>query len=246
MDTPSISSTELLSIWEKGQGQTQPQRAILLLDAFCKNRAPQDLAKLPVGQRDALLLSIREQAFGSTFFALATCPRCGQKLEACFQSNEIRAEASSRPCQDLSVNMDDYSARIRLPNTLDLIAIDHISDLDRATKALLGRCIVAASFKGEEAQFDALPETLLEAVLKLMSESDPQADVLLDLSCPECRHNWQAAFDILSFLWREVDQWAIRILHDVHVLAFAYGWRETDILDMSGLRRQIYLELVER
>lgn len=244
MDAPPISSTKLLSIWEKGQGKTQPQRALLLLDAFCKKKTPQDLARLPVGQRDALLLSFREEAFGSSFFAIATCPKCGQKLEACFQSNEIRAEASSKACQDLSVSMDDYSAIIRLPNTLDLMAIGDISDLDLATKALLRRCIVAASFKGEDVQFDELPETLLEAVLKQMSESDPQADVLLDLSCPECGHNWQAAFDILSYLWKEIDQWAIRIFHDVHVLASIYGWSEMDILAMSALRRQIYLELV--
>ncbi|MDD1759647.1 MAG: hypothetical protein LUQ44_03485 [Methanothrix sp.] len=244
MDAPSITSRELLSIWERGQGQSRSRRALLLLEALCEKEMPQDLAKLPLGRRDALLLSFREQAFGSTFFALVTCPECGQKIEASFHSNEIRSEASSSPCQEQSVTMNDYSALVRLPNTLDLMAIDHISEIDRATRVLLERCIVAASFKGEDVQFDRLPESLLDAVLERMSESDPQADVRLDLSCPECGHGWQAAFDILSYLWRDIDQWAVRILHDVHVLASAYGWSEVDILSMSAWRRQVYLELV--
>jgi hypothetical protein len=244
LDAPPITSRELLSIWERGQGQSRAQRALLLLDAFREKEMPQYLANLPVGHRDALLLSFREQAFGSAFFALATCPKCGQKIEASFHSNEIRSEVSSNPCQEQSVSMNDYSALVRLPNTLDLIAIDHISEIDRATRVLLERCIVAASFKGEDVQFDRLPESFLDAVLERMSELDPQADVRLDLSCPECGHGWQAAFDMLTYLWREIDQWAVRILHDIHVLASAYGWSEADILAMSAWRRQVYLELV--
>jgi hypothetical protein len=31
----------------------------------------------------------------------------------------------------------------------------------------------------------------------------------------------------------------------VHLLARAYGWRETDILALSARRRQSYIELIE-
>jgi hypothetical protein len=33
-------------------------------------------------------------------------------------------------------------------------------------------------------------------------------------------------------------------LNEVHMLAWAYGWREADILAMSSARRQFYLERV--
>jgi hypothetical protein len=33
-------------------------------------------------------------------------------------------------------------------------------------------------------------------------------------------------------------------LREVHTLAWAYGWREADILAMSPARRQFYIELV--
>ena len=154
------------------------------------------LARLPIGRRDALLLSLREQAFGPNFSGLAKCPGCGQQLETSFSSDDIRASsgASTRgtePDLDLSVCLDDYAVHFRLPNTLDLMAICHLSDLSAATQVLLGRCLLEASCKGEETPIDELPEMVLEAALKRMNESDPQADVQLNLSCPECGHKWQ-------------------------------------------------------
>ena len=77
-----------------------------------------------------------------------------------------------------------------------------------------------------------------------MAAADPQADVELALSCPACGHAWPAAFDIASFLWTEVDAWARVLLHEIHALASAYGWREADILALSPRRRRAYLELI--
>jgi hypothetical protein len=34
-------------------------------------------------------------------------------------------------------------------------------------------------------------------------------------------------------------------VREVHLLASAYGWRESDILAMTPWRRQLYLELVQ-
>jgi hypothetical protein len=77
-----------------------------------------------------------------------------------------------------------------------------------------------------------------------MAEQDPLAEVLLDLHCPECGHQWQMVFDIVSYFWSELSVRARRLLYDVHALAQAYGWRESDILSMSDTRRQFYLGMV--
>ena len=82
------------------------------------------------------------------------------------------------------------------------------------------------------------------AVTERMSQADPQADVKLGLDCPACGHDWLVTFDILSFLWSEIETWAQRMLRDVHILARSYGWREADILAMSAFRRQCYLEML--
>jgi hypothetical protein len=77
-----------------------------------------------------------------------------------------------------------------------------------------------------------------------MAEIDPQADIQIALTCPACLHQWSAAFDIASHLWIEVNSWAMRILDEVHRLASAYGWSEADILELSPMRRQLYLGMI--
>jgi hypothetical protein len=91
---------------------------------------------------------------------------------------------------------------------------------------------------------DELPEQLMSELAARMIEHDPQAEVLLDLDCPACGHSWLVVFDIASFLWGEISALARRLLRDVHSLARAYGWSESDILSMSDARRQFYLEMV--
>jgi len=146
--------------------------------------------------------------------------------------------------QDLSISIDGYTVDFRLANSLDLMAISDLKDLDEATQVLMERCLLGASYKGKETSIGALPEGLIEATLNRMNECDPQTDIQLCFSCPECEHEWRSAFDALSFLWKEIEAWALRTLHEVHALASAYGWSEAEILAMSDFRRQFYLELV--
>jgi hypothetical protein len=77
-----------------------------------------------------------------------------------------------------------------------------------------------------------------------MAELDPMARIELQLTCPACEHQWGELFDIASYLWTELKDHAIRLLHDTHTLARAYGWSEAEILSMTSRRRQVYLDLV--
>jgi hypothetical protein len=77
-----------------------------------------------------------------------------------------------------------------------------------------------------------------------MAEADPQAEVRIALSCPGCSNQWSSVFDIVAFLWGEIEDWAQRLLLEVHALASAYGWSERDIVAMGPRRRRFYLEMV--
>ena len=59
-----------------------------------------------------------------------------------------------------------------------------------------------------------------------------------------CGHEWDELFDVVSFVWAELEVQACRLLQEVHVLARAYGWREGDVLALSPRRRRLYLEMV--
>lgn len=201
----TLTQAELLSAWERGEGQRPSRRALAL--------AP-DAAALPIGRRDASLLELRVAMFGRDFTGVTSCPACGEEIELTFDADEVRWEA---PPLDPS---------LRLPTTEDLIAIEHLTDLASARAMLLARC--GAS----------------EEMVAKMAEADPQADVQLDADCPACEHRWREPFDIASFLWTEISVLARRLLLEVHQLASAYGWSESDILALSPARRNAYLEML--
>jgi hypothetical protein len=77
-----------------------------------------------------------------------------------------------------------------------------------------------------------------------IAAADPLAEIVLELECPDCGAAWSAPFDIVRFLWSEVEAWVMRILDEVHVLASRYGWSEAEILALSPQRRQHYRELI--
>ena len=86
---------------------------------------------------------------------------------------------------------------------------------------------------------------VVDHVSARLSDLDPQADVRIDAACPSCANRWQAPFDIVSYLWAEIDAWACRMLRDIVRSAAAYGWRESEILALSPIRRQVYLDLIQ-
>ena len=85
---------------------------------------------------------------------------------------------------------------------------------------------------------------MTDAIAAEMEKADPQANVQLALDCADCGHRWLSGFDIVPFLWSEIDNWARRVLREVCALASAFGWREADILAMSAGRRQLYLQMI--
>jgi hypothetical protein len=77
-----------------------------------------------------------------------------------------------------------------------------------------------------------------------MLEADPQAEIILRLTCPACGHQWELLFDIADFFWTEIAVQAQRLLREIDTLARAYGWTEREILSLPAQRRQSYLEML--
>ncbi len=244
-----LSAADLLNVWERGLSQSPVQRALSLLAAACSDTPAEGLMQLSIGQRDARLLSLREWAFGPQLVGVATCPACDEQLEMVFNVADIRVSPSppGSPVEEVetfTLNIADYAVSFRVPNSHDLGLINDQTDVEAARRLLFERCVLSAQRDGTDVSVTELPGDVTAALVARMAETDPQAEVQLTLTCPACGHYWQATFDIVSFFWQEIHDWAQRILREVHVLASAYGWREADILALSPRRRQFYLELV--
>ncbi|OYY68092.1 hypothetical protein [Sphingomonas sp. 28-63-12] len=208
-----------------------------------------DLAAMPLGARDALLLDLRERLFGHELAIVATCPRCAEQLEAGFSLDDVRVarppESSAwGDAADTSAAIGGYRVTVRAPATADLLAIPAGADAATAHAILLDRCIEAQDPAGRPIAGHALPPIITQPIVDDIARANPQAVVELDLCCTGCAHRFGAVFDIAVFLLREIHRWARQLLSNIDSLASAYGWREADILALSPRRRQIYAEMV--
>jgi hypothetical protein len=264
----ALNASNLLSTWEQGTTQHPLERAVRLLHLAWPHKSAVEWANVSVGERDRQLLRLREQLFGPTVEATTRCPKCGNELELTFTARDLEstvvATLSDEPdpgtagvppavndtgavvtsrrdaCDPRKVVSGEYEIDYRLPTTADLLEI--ANGPRQSLTALLDRCVVVRHPNGPVQATD-LPAAVIEKLSHSMAEADPYAEIQIAMDCAGCSHRWSMVFDVVSYLWGEIEDWAERLLRDVHSLASAYGWSERDIVGMSALRRRLYLEL---
>jgi hypothetical protein len=242
-----LSGHELLRIWEVAQYQHPIDRALTILAVARPDVSRDALLALSVGQRDACLSAVRQATFGSQCVGFVECPVCQERLEFAFDLADIFSVLKQIPVEAplvSTITIEGYELHFRLPNSLDLADIARFRDVLAARNLLIQRCVLQVSQHGDELALVDLPESVIAELAEHVGECDPQAEVQINLGCPICGKGWSVLFDIVSFFWTEICAQAKRVLHEVHTLACAYGWREADILSLSVTRRQFYLEMV--
>lgn len=232
---PTFDADALLTLWESGIHATPARRGLLLMAAACPDATLAALLQASIGRRDAWLLQLREEWFGSRVECVVTCPACGTSIEIDFRIDGIRS-ASAESDHACEVTVDGTTLSLRLPTSADLLAIESCADTGNAVQRLLQRCLQAPAL-------EACSPALLGAASAAMGMADPQGDVTLDVVCPSCAARSEPPFDIVGHLWSEFDHWAQGMLRCVHTLAARHGWSEQSILRMSAPRRQAYLQL---
>lgn len=232
----NLPASTLLSLWETGVAHAPSARPAALL-AVSAGETLDATARLPLGRRDARLLHWYRENAGDRLDALTDCPQCNGPVELEFEV----ADVERPPGLDGAVTADEggWSLSWRPPDTLDFCHAATASTADAARQILLDRCLTVTGGNGEP----QVPAQLLAKLMKLAAVADPQADVQLALTCPACRADWQAPFDIGSFLWKHIESEALRLLAEVRELAAACGWSEAEILSLSLARRSAYLQL---
>ena len=205
------SAQTVLTAWETARPKAPSKRADVLLLAAMPQIGSEALANMSLGRRDALLLELRRVLFGSRLSATSACGRCGQSMQMDFDVADILVSYGDA-CEpaELAVSVADFQCTFRLPRGSDLDAIADSADTSSASNQLLSRCIQTATRQGKPVSIEALDESVRGAVSQAMANADPGADIRLSLVCPHCRHGWSAPFDPLSFLWTELEAWAMR------------------------------------
>ena len=251
-----VDDATLLLAWERGYGRAPFEQALVLLGIAFPNTTADELMNLSIGKRDAALLTLRKRLFGERLESLATCPECSETLELSFSVEDITVNAASSPelpnspesprsKEFHSVELDGLHIDFRPPTGRDLLLLTRIAPDDRGNQ-LLRQCVSRVQSDEQAIELSELPSHTRSAISQAIADSDPQANIQLALSCIGCGHQWSPAFDIVGFLWAELNVWCQRLLAEIHVLAKAYGWSESGILALSRWRRQVYLSMVRQ
>jgi len=226
---------DLLRAWERGRAAGPVARGLVLLAAAIPDQDPAALATVPVGHRDGLLLDLREAMFGPRVEAIVHCPACRAALEVECLVADLRVPAGEPP-GPLAVRVGGAELTCRLPDSLDLAHAAAAGSVEAGRRVLFERCVA-------DPPADPSEDTVT-AVAAIVAAADPQAAVTLDVTCPDCGAESAVPYDVVGFVWRELDGWAIRTFGEIHALAAAYGWTEDTILALAPRRRRVYLELV--
>jgi hypothetical protein len=230
---------------EEAAGLSRAERVSELLER-CTTRLGDEPAtgdavrSLTAGDREALLLQLRGGAFGDRLPCVIDCPACGERLDLELSVAGLLlppyAEPSDRYTVALGENGSSREVRFRLPNGYDQEAAGRERDPELGVRTLVERCVESAS--GE-----ALPAAALEGLSAEMERLDPQAEIVLRLSCPACAEEFSALLDAATMLFGELAT-RDRLYREVHALALGYHWSERDILDLDLDRRRRYLDLL--
>ncbi|WP_433305785.1 hypothetical protein ACQP2F_19010 [Actinoplanes sp. CA-030573] len=226
------SDRDLLDAWDRGAAGGSPFRGLALLRLARPAWPEERLAATGLGERDDALLEMHRGWLGPALDCMAECPGCGEAIEFAVPVDAVRAAAVD---EHPVLEADGRTLRLRMPSTADAIAAAGQGP-GAARRELVRRCLLDQPVE--------LSDELVEAAAARLAEADPRADVRLVLTCPECRHGWRPALDVVAYLWAELEAALQRVLLEVHRLASAYGWTEAEVLAVPAGRRRFYLEAV--
>jgi len=223
---------------------------------------PEIVRNLLVGDRDYLVLKLRQITIGDRVEAILVCPnpKCGEKIDIDFNLRHVPIKQGRISSQVFTVRLPrreafgederDKHCRVefRLPNGGDQeeLAPLAITNESEAVNKLLARCIqrIDGITEIDESLVDKLSPSARSEIEKTMAELVPQIDLEMEAKCPECEVVFSFPFNISQFFLDELKVNLNQLYEEVHFLAFYYKWSESEILSMTRKKRRTYLGLL--
>jgi hypothetical protein len=217
---------------------------------------------LLVGDRQYLLLKLREVTFGDGVQDAVNCPwpDCGKKVDIDFSLKDIPVKELENRVLYHSLRLSLQAAFIdekgekhrkiifRLPNGRDQEVLSSllVENEAMALTKLLERCIQKIGpFKNLGTKFihKLNPRARLE-IEKHMEKIAPQVELTMDAHCPECGRKFELPFNLQDFFFGELQINQDLLYREVHYLAYHYHWSEGEILQMPRDKRRKYIEIL--
>ena len=236
----ALSNADFLTLWENGRALHPLDQGLLIIHTALPEIESESVADWPVGRRNRALAELHCRYFGNALFGWTSCPRCGETLE--FNMDGRPLAEQRQPEQPEPITIRGQSFRVPTSRDLALVAAESDAGLDSLTAAmrLLSACCVGESEEIER----TWSEQELDEAGERMAAADPLAEIVIHFQCPVCEGSSEENLDLPAFLWTELEALARRLALEIHTLASAYGWSESEILSLRDARRRLYLEMV--
>lgn len=221
---------------------TRPSRVTDLLMALCEGPggtrlARRDIGCIPAAGREWLLQRAAE-CFGErrNWFEIP-CAACGGLFDV-----EVSLGRSPRtdpgpgfPVAEVVTSLG--SRRFEAPNGFHEEALAAKRRQGDPRRVFASLCGLSPEAEAEAIRFDV--EDLVRIDRALENVSPDIADGIVT-ACPDCGQQRAGRIDPLTYAFPT----PATVLQEVHLLAGAYGWSETAILDLSVARRSAYATLI--
>lgn len=241
VDQSQVRLRELTGHDERSVGGAATRDALALLNRLIVNRDGKSIGAedLVAADRDRLLVTIYQRAFGDRIQDTLTCTQCHNPFDIHFFLSDlvgsVQQPAQAGRIKMIGANLFESAegVRFRLPRGRDEQRLAELPT-DQAEAALLQCCQVQDSSSPSAVELQ-----------ELLSDVAPLVDLELNALCPECSQSQSLHFDIQSYLLNALAGERQRLAFEIHRLALAYGWDLDEILLLTRSERRYFVELIE-
>lgn len=159
--------------------------------------------RLQLGDRDYLLLRLRQMDLGDAVHQVMRCPACASKVDVDFLISELPVRRLAQPQALHEVQLAGCTLRLRLPDGDDQAAVEvlALANPAAANTRLFARLVQDVDGQGAPGEdgVRAWPAALRNALVAWLAANLPGPDLYLDLACPHCKADMSYAFDLHAF-----------------------------------------------
>jgi hypothetical protein len=239
-------AAEILQLWEDNRERDPLSRSVALSATADPMLPFAATAALAIGERNLRMLHLRQRWTADDFEITAQCPNCQSQLEFTVNPSRLIDAAEQQTARPRTpVTVGDTTIHWRALTTRDLMAAaSQAPDAEQAGRALVDRCIEEVTESGVVQTNHEPSDAERNALAEAIEAADPLCDVRFELGCVECKSPVTAGLSLTDTVWSELERKARSLVSEVHQLAAAYGWTESECLALSPQRRASYLEWV--
>lgn len=205
MNQGTIDERRLLDVWERVAVLARPGKEVAIVAAVTGDPAEQ-CARLPVGDRDRVLMSLHARIFGNRYDCETRCPVCGAQMGFEFASGDLALDPVIVDSESLTLTEGRVVVKLRLPSSADIAAC--VSS-DHPAERLFRRCVKVQSSPAHsrgQMRTGNLPASLRQSAIERLAALDPYADLMFELECPSCAHDAKVMFDPVVALLAQAGQ----------------------------------------